>query len=316
MPVIAVARHAMNTRFEVVLHGENPVALRAAADQALEEIERLEGQLTVFRPTSEISRVNRSASGEPVRVSPPVFHLLERARQLSLATGGAFDPTVGPLLEAWGFVGGRGRMATPEAVAEARTCVGMEGVELNEVSFTVRFTRAGMSLDLGAIGKGYALDCAAEILREAGVVSGFLHGGTSSSLAIGRPGDADAWVVAVEDPRGKPEQPRPPLAKWRLEDESLGVSGIHGKAFHAGNRVFGHVLDPRTGQPVQGSWMAAVASASAADSDALSTALITLGVEGLSWLPARYPQGRFLVLEAPDENGAAPVHVVGTAGVR
>src|SRR5262245_50133967 len=101
---VTLARHAMATRFELVLHGTDPVALRAAGEEALNEIERIEELLSLYRNTSEIAHINARAAREPVRVSPPVFRLLEQARQLSEETGGAFDITIAPLVRCWGFM--------------------------------------------------------------------------------------------------------------------------------------------------------------------------------------------------------------------
>ncbi|MGD0536118.1 MAG: FAD:protein FMN transferase [Verrucomicrobiota bacterium] len=305
METVMTARAAMATRFEILLHGENATALRAAGEAALDEVERLEGQLSLYRPTSEIRRVNRHAAREPVRVSPPIFRLLLQVQQLWRETGGAFDPTVLPLVRAWGFMGGAaGRRPDAQALAEAQTCVGMNRVELDPRNFTVRFAREGMALDLGAIGKGYAVDCAAEILVEAGVTSAFMHGGTSSCFALGRPPDTPRWKAAIPDPR--PERTATAsgrdllLAEIPLGNESLGVSAIWGRFFTAAGRTYGHVLDPRLGEPVQRAWLAAVVLTSAAESDALSTALLTLGVDGLELLARFRPGVRALVM-APAE---------------
>jgi thiamine biosynthesis lipoprotein len=308
----------MNTRFEMVLHGANPVSLRAAADEALNEIERLEAQLSLFRPTSEIAHINARAGREPVRVSPPVFHLLQRARDLSAATDGAFDPTVAPLLRAWGFLGGPGQRAPADELAAARKLVGMHRIELDEAAFTVRFPEPGMMLDLGAIGKGYAIDCAAETLREAGIRSAFLHGGTSSCHALGTDDAGSPWRVAINHP-ADPEAGREllwaglpaALGTVLLRDASLGVSAVGSKAFHDAGQTFGHVLDPRSGAPVQAALLAAVVLPGATEADALSTALITLGAPGLSLLQRRFPHGRYLVAVPGPAPGQVTVHRAG-----
>jgi thiamine biosynthesis lipoprotein len=310
METITVARHAMATRFEMLLQGENGVALRAAAEQALDEIERLEAQLSLFRPASEISMVNRHAASRPVRVSPPVFRLLRQARQLHHETAGSFDVTVAPLVRCWGFQGGRGALAPPEAVAQARRSVGMQWVELDEANYTVRFAREGMMLDLGAIGKGYAIDCAAEVLREAGVTCALSHGGTSSVYALGAPPDAEAWTAAIPQPDA-PEPPEPGLprgagsaaailATVALKDESLGISGVLGRCFRAQGRTYGHVIDPRSGEPVQRAVLAAVVLPSATETDALSTALLTLGPDGFEAV-LRLRAGMRALLAVPED---------------
>jgi thiamine biosynthesis lipoprotein len=287
MASLTLARLAMATRFEIVLHGENPVDLRAAGEEALDEIDRLENHLSLYRPSSEIAHVNACAAKQPVRVTPGLFALLEHARKLHQETGGAFDITIAPLVQCWGFMGGSGHLPQPGELEQARANVGMHLVELNSKDFTIRFAREGVMIDLGAIGKGYAVGRAAEVLREAGVSSALVHGGTSTVYAIGAPPEAAAWNIAIPKPQlGNPpiQQSTHPLpdclAVVPLKDEALSVSAGSGKFFRAEGKVFGHVLDPRTGQPADAALMAAVVLPSATETDAFSTALLTRGAEG------------------------------------
>ncbi len=310
MTSVAVARQAMATRFEIVLHGENVVALRAAAEEALDEIERIESQLSLYRPTSEIARVNALAAHQPVRVAPGVFRLLERAQHLSTETGGAFDITIGPLMRAWGLMGGSGRVPDATMLAEARAKVGMHLVHLDAGNFTVQFARDGVMLDLGAIGKGYAIERAAECLREAGVTNAILHGGTSTIFALGHPPNLEAWNVALDYPPENPDEPPELLAVVPLRDEALSVSAVWGKSFQSDNKTYGHVIDPRTGQPATGASLAAVVIPAATDTDALSTALLTVGVEGFDRFVALRPAMRALALTAAE--GTRPCHVRAT----
>jgi thiamine biosynthesis lipoprotein ApbE len=366
----------MATRFEIVLHGENPLALRAAGEDALNEIDRLEARLSLYRSTSEIAHVNARAGREPVRVSPEVFALLQRAHSLSAETGGAFDITIAPLVRCWGFMNGSGNVPNDDALAQARANVGMSLVHLNPQEFTVQFTREGVMLDLGAIGKGYAVEQAAEILRDAGITSALVHGGTSTVYAIGCPPEADCWKVAVEKPdcamsfqpthepqtvrmsngtltpslspsegervpkagegavqrfdarnasgkslseeRANADNPSPgtkaarasvtvrqgasPLiATVPLKDEALSVSAVWGKSFEVAGKSFGHVLDPRTGQPATNALLAAVALASATETDAFSTALLILGSEGHEKISALRSGTRTLLVVATNE---------------
>ena len=300
---VAVARHAMATRFEIILHGANETSLRAAGEEALNEISRLEDQLSLYRPTSEIARLNARAHLEPVRVSPELFRLLQHAQQLHRETGGAFDITIGPLMRCWGFIGGGGNLPDPVALAEARAKVGMDLVQLNEGDFTVRFARPGVMLDLGAIGKGYAIERGAELLRDAGVTSAILHGGTSTVSAIGHPPDAEAWKVALELPQTNPADSPALLAVVPLCDESLSVSAVWGKSFQSGSKTFGHVLDPRTGEPADRAVLAAVVTRSATESDALSTALLTDGSDAAARIAALRPATRSLAVQ---RTGGAP----------
>jgi thiamine biosynthesis lipoprotein len=277
----------------LVLHGEDPIRLRSAGEQALDEIDRLEDQLSLYRAHSEIADLNRRAGRQAVKITPRLFNLLEHAKKLSAETEGAFDITIAPLVECWGFMDGTGRIPDDDTLAEARAKVGMDLVQLDKANSTVRFLHDGAMLDLGAIGKGYAVQEAAELLREAGITSALLHGGTSSIYAIGRPPEADAWMVAIENPTAPNS---PPIATIPLKDESLSVSAVWGKSFSSGGRTYGHVLDPRTGQPSSAGLLAAVVVPSATEADALSTALLILGPSGIQHIRQLRQPLRALVL--------------------
>ncbi len=270
----------MATRFELVLYGPDTSALRAAGEEALAEIELLEDQLSLYRPGSEIARLNARAAYVPVRVSPALFALLEHAKQLHQESGGAFDISISPLVRCWGFMGGCGRKPAPEDVAAARSKVGMDLVCLEAGTLTVQFSCPGVMLDLGAIGKGYAIERAVELLREAGVVSALLHGGTSTVYALGHPPDSEFWHVALEEPPsalGAPPTAFPPI---RLRDQAMSASAIWGRSFQAEGKTLGHILDPRTGHPAENAVLAAVVLPSATETDALSTALLIRGADG------------------------------------
>jgi thiamine biosynthesis lipoprotein len=175
--------------------------------------------------------------------------------------------------------------------------VGMSLVELDAENFTVRFARAGVMLDLGAIGKGYAVERVVGWLREAGVTSALLHGGTSTIYGLGHPPDAECWKIALDNPLltgadGRAAQ----VATVSLRDEALSVSAVWGRSFEKDGKTFGHVLDPRTGQPVEGALLAAVALPSATETDAFSTALLVVGEPGHERLAALRPEMRTLVM--------------------
>jgi thiamine biosynthesis lipoprotein len=297
MQTVLLARHAMATRFEIVLYGRSQSRLRAAGEAALAEVERIEAQLSIYHPTSEMARVNACAARQPVRVSPSVFRLLEQARQLHRESGGAFDIAIAPLVRCWGFMDGSGSWPDPREVDRVRRQVGMQHVILDEENLTVRFDGEGVMLDLGAIGKGHAIDRAVETLREAGVASALLHGGTSTVNGIGKPPEEDAWKVAIESPSGDGAAPRL-LATVPLRDEALSVSAVWGKCFEHEGKTFGHVLDPRAGRPVSNAVLAAVVLPSATESDALSTALLVAGPEGHEKIAQLRPGMRTLVVGA------------------
>jgi len=271
----------MRTRFEIAIADEGDEAtLRAAGEEAFDEIERVEAQLSIFRPDSGLSKVNSAAGGEPLRVDPRLFNFLKRALQFSMMTDGAFDMTVGPLVHLWSNA--TASIPSEERIAAAKSLVGMrENLEIDETCGTVRLARPGTRLDPGAIGKGYALERASELMRETGIKNALLHGGTSTVVAIGTPPGEPFWRVALQHPLVKTQL----LAGIELRDGfSLSVSAPHGKVVELAGRRFGHVIDPRSGWPVDNAALAAIVCPSATASDALSTALLVLGAEGIKLL--------------------------------
>ena len=285
MKAVRLACQAMGTRFELALYGGEVVRLRAAGEEAITEITRLHNELSAFRPQSQIGRVNAGASTGPVHVTPELFSLLTDIRRLSEMTGGAFDVTVGPLLETWGFRGPRKRAPDETAVSEALARVGISHVSLNAQDRTVSFDHAGMRLDLGGVGKGYALDVATDVLRSAGVSCALLHGGTSTVRAIGQDPAGNPWKIAVRHPSEDGGEGFMKIVT--LEDVAMSVSAASGRVFEAEGRVYGHVIDPRTGYPASVAELAVVVTPGAMVADALSTGLLVLGEAGIPMLERR-----------------------------
>jgi thiamine biosynthesis lipoprotein len=269
--------NAMATRFELVLYGSDPMRLRAAGEEALQEIERLEAQLSFYRGDSEIRFINDNAARGAVKVEPRLFRLLRLCAIVSEATAGAFDVTVGPLMRAWQFVNGHGALPSRGETEAARSRVGSAYIEFDDLAHTVRFSREGMEIDLGACGKGFAIQRAAALLEENGVASALIQGGTSSAYAIGSLPLGSAWRIRLADPFGDEVTP----IVVDLCNRGLSVSAIHGKFFELDGKRYGHVIDPRSGQVVSGATAAAVSGPSPTECEALSTALL---VRGPSWL--------------------------------
>jgi thiamine biosynthesis lipoprotein len=277
LTLIRVSRRAMATRFEVALPYGTPDAL-AAAEDALDLIDDLEDRLTVYRDHSEVSRLNAAAARGPVEVEPDLFDLFASAAALTNETAGAFDIATGALVKAWGFFKREGRVPPPQELADARARSGTRHVILDAERRTVKYRRAGLEINLGGIGKGYALDLAADLLRSKwGVASALLHGGGSSVRAIGTPpGRPRGWAVAVRHPW---DDARTLGTVW-LRDEGFGTSAATFQYFEYNGRKLGHLLDPRTGWPAAGTASASVVAPTAAAADALSTALFVLGAAG------------------------------------
>jgi len=265
----------MATEFEVLLWGEDRGYLRSVAEEALDEIEAVERKLSLFIPTSDIAAVNARAGHEPVRVDADVFDLLRRAIDLGKDTHGAFDITTAPLSRCWGFRQREGRVPADDEIAQALELVGADKILLCEKTKTVRLATDGMSIDLGGIGKGYAVGRAAEIVREYDIPGGLIHGGTSTIYAIGSPPDRDDWPVGILNPCDPTER----LAVGHLKDQALATSKGSGKCFETGGREYGHILDPRTGRPAEAVRSATAVCPSPTDADALATAFAILDVE-------------------------------------
>jgi FAD:protein FMN transferase len=262
----------MATTFEVIVPFDAPSASESA-QAALDEIDRLETQLTVYRDTSEISRINATAASRPMRVEPNLFELLKLAKRIHHETEGAFDISVGALVKTWGFFRRAGRVPTPEELAEVRERIGMKHVVLDEQRQTVFFQRQGVEINLGSIGKGYALDCAARI---ANLPNCLLHGGHSSILALGSESASNpGWTVGLTDP----ERPQCRRALLHLRHRAMATSAITYQHFEHDGKKLGHLLDPRTAWPAEGILSATVTAPTAVEADALATAFFILGVD-------------------------------------
>jgi thiamine biosynthesis lipoprotein len=279
---LLVGREAMACRFEVVFNaGEVPGDTEIAVD-ALDLVDAIEDRISIYRPDSEFSRINATAADDWVDVSADAWHLLARSRELWTLTGGAFDLAAGALVRAWGFLRRQGRTPDAAELAAARAASGMQHVELDADGRRVRFLRRGVELNPGAIGKGWALDRVVALLAARGARSVLVHGGQSSVIARGTHGPAGGgrhgWRVGLRHPL----RPGRRLATITLDDRALGTSGSGTQFFIDRGRRLGHILDPRTGIPAEGVIAATVIAESAADADALATALYVLGPDGLA----------------------------------
>ncbi len=300
---VHVSRKAMACEFEVVLNAGQYDAGTEIALDALDLVEQLEAQLSYFRPESEISQINRSAAEEPACVEQRLFSLLTIAGEIYDKTDGAFDLTATPLWKAWGFARGEGRLPSEEEVAEALKSVGGSLVEMDADRQTVRFLKAGVELNLGSIGKGYALDRVAGLLDEAGIDDYLIHGGQSSVTAKGSRltgTDLDGWLVGL----GHPLRPGSRLGYVRLRDRALGTSGSASQFFRHKGRRYSHIVDPRTGQSAEGVLSATVLAPQAARADALATAFFVMGPEKAVDYCRSHPElAAILICPAPGSPG-------------
>jgi thiamine biosynthesis lipoprotein len=304
-PLLHVSRSAMACEFEIFF---DPVRYPSGADvsvAALDLVAALEDQLTVYRETSEVSRLNSIASFRPVAVETGLFELLRHAKELWQQTSGAFDVTAGQLSKIWGFTRREGRLPSTDDVAAALATVGSDGLLLGEAQQTVHFGKPGMELNLGAIGKGYALDRAADLLAEKGLCDCLLHGGNSSVLARGnRGGDSGGWTIALKHPL----RPNERLGEFMLQNQALGTSGSGSQFFHHGGKRYGHIIDPRTGWPAEQVLSSTVIAPSAAESDALATALYVMTLDEATTFSRLRPDVAALLVTAGKHAGKIELH--------
>jgi FAD:protein FMN transferase len=280
----------MGCTFGIAAYGPDREALARHVESAFDEARKIDGWLSNYRADSELSRLNRSAADAPVRVSDELLDLLAKANEYSRASGGAFDMTVGPLVRAWGFYDGDGKLPDAGELARARQATGYQLVELHAARKTVHFIRRGVELDPGGIGKGYAVDRMVAALRRGGVAAALVNACHSSLYALGAPPDSPrGWQVEIDSPAGGA------AVEVFLKDQSLSTSGSQEKFFRAHGHVYSHILDPRTGRPAEGVIAVSVIAPATLDSEAAST---TIFVNGLDWASGHL-NGRFRVYGCP-----------------
>ncbi len=294
------SRPAMGSYFEVLLPAHVPGAVELAS-RTLDLIEELEAQLTVYNDDSEVARINAEAHLDPVPVEPGLFSLLESAVTLWRDTNGAYDVTSGALSLAWGFTRGPRRVPDAGALIEARARTGSQHLRLDPEAKTVAFDRPSVVINLGSIGKGYAIDRAAALIRDHWFpTSGLIHGGRSSLYALGSPPDqfGGRWSIAVRNPLDA----NVPVGTLRLRNRGMGTSGSAFQRFEEGGRIYGHLIDPRTGEPPEdGPLSVSVLAPTAAEADALSTAFYLLGPAAAADYVAGHPRVGVLFLLRGDD---------------
>lgn len=293
---VSAGRYAMGTVLELTLHGADDAALARARDDAFAEVERLEGLLSTWRPGSDVSRLNEAAGRGAIPVAPEVAALLARSADLARDTRGSFDVTVGPLVALWREAAARDALPDAAALATARARVGSDRLAVQRtVSGATAALAPGGAVDLGGVAKGYALDRARERLG-ARVDAALLSFGQSSTWAIGRPPGASGWRLLARGPDGGF------AGVLTLRDRALSVSEALGQWNEIAGRRYGHVFDPRTGEPLTRNRTALVVTSDATLAEALSKALLVLGAtEGIALIEG-WPDAEALLL---DEDGQA-----------
>ena len=261
----------MGTAIGVELWSEDRRSGAAAIDAVMDEMHRIDRAMSPHKPDSELSRINRDAAATAVPLSAEMARLLERAQHFAALSGGAFDITYAAVGQLYDY---RERVRPSEAaLAQARQCVGYRGLLLDVAARSVRFARAGMRIDLGGFAKGHAVDNAAAILREHGIVHAIVSAGGDSRVIGDRRGRP--WTIGIRDPRRAGEM----VALLPLEDVSISTSGDYERYFDADGERFHHLIDPATGRSPRGVHSVTVLAEDGLTTEALSKSVFVLGVE-------------------------------------
>jgi thiamine biosynthesis lipoprotein len=289
----------MGTLLEVVLYAP-PAQAEDVAEELLALAHALEAELSRYDPDSALSRLNEGAGAGPSPVPPALGRIVADSIELSRTTRGSFDVSVGPLVELWTRAARRGRAPSGVELSDARARVGSERVLVAPAAGTIALER-GMSLDLGGIAKGWALDRMRERLVVRGVESALVSFGQSSILALGTPPGRGGWRILLQDGAGSY------AGIVTLRDAMLSVSGSLGRVSRIGGRDYGHVIDPRSGDPLTESRQAAILAPTGAAAEALSKALLVLDPDEAWSLLADLPETEGLLLR----QGCAPLATAG-----
>jgi len=307
--LVRYSRRAMACEWEILLNYAEQALGTPPALAALDLIDELEAQLSVYRDTSEISLINNLASEQPIVVEQRLFELLQQAAALWQHTEGAFDITSGPLTKVWGFYQRQGRLPSNDEIDAAIAKVGMQRVVLDSDKRTVQFNNAGIELNLGSIGKGYALDRCAELFSSASVSNFLFHGGNSSVLARGGQGNSDCWWIGVRDPLRSERR----IFEIAVRNKALGTSGAAVQFFvHRGER-YGHIIDPRSGWPAREMLSVTVLAPTAAQADALATAFYVMGPTDSRRYLSVHSEIAALLFTAGEKSGTWDVEAVNLA---
>ncbi len=278
------AHEAMTTTFEAVIANEEARYARQAADAAFAEIDAIERVLSRYQESSDIAQLNRSQPGVWVKTNEHAVACLALAITTARNTLGAFDPTVGSLMRYWHPEKKTPRKPPPQEFAKARACVGSHLIEIDESLLRVRVLAPDVILDLGGIGKGYALDKAAAILQDWDIHNALLQSGESTVLAWGDGPDGSGWAIAAGNSPSVPS----PLGRILLHHAAVSGSGVQVRGRH--------IMDPRTGKPVRDRVDAWALAPTAGEADALSTAFMIMPINRIRKFCQTRPDAKAMIL--------------------
>jgi len=267
-------RTLMDTLCEISCYTNDKDEAISAIDAAFKEMERIESVFSKFNENSEVSKINKLAGLDRLGVSKEVFDLTERSVYYSRISGGAFDITVAPLMEIWGFFRRHKSIPDKETIEKTLKDVGYKNIELNSEDMSVKFLNKGTKIDFGGIAKGYAVDRAKDILISRGIKNSLINLG-GNIFALGNAPGKKNWKIGVQDPRNKGKL----LYSFELNDRAISTSGNYERFFEIRGKRYSHIINPITGVPCQGIISVTVVADSAEEADAPSTAIFVMGEE-------------------------------------
>lgn len=295
-------REVMGTFARVVAVASNSETAKQCIDSAFEQLRQTEALMSWRRNDSEIARVNRDAYKNPVAVSSPTFEVLQKAIEFSRLSKGAFDITVGPLMDLWRHAADANRIPTDTELQQADSKVGFEKLILDADGMTVRFAVDGMKLDLGGIAKGYAIDKAVEAMQTSGATGAMVDVG-GDIRCFGSPSAKEKWLIGLQDPtvaKGDIDIGRP-LLVLELTDSAVATSGDYRRFVLIDGKKFSHIIDTKTARTSQGLASVTIIAASAINADALATAVSVMGPEkGLAFIERIPGVEAILISSAPE----------------
>ncbi len=286
------AFYVMGTILEFKLYCEDREFCNKAISDAYSEVKRLDDMLSNYKEDSELSEVNSVAGTGKIHVSPEFIELIERSLFFSNLTNGAFDITLGKLIELWRQ--GQQSKVLPDSETVKKTisdCVGFDKIKLHSKEELIEINSQCVSIDFGGIGKGYAIDRAVSMLKKKGVESGIINFG-GEIFAIGAPPGGSGWRVGIHNPLNSDE----PLSFIEVKDMAVSTSGNYERFFVILGKNYSHIIDPRTGMPVETVPSVTVLSKSATDADALSTAISVMGKDKSADVLKKYENAGLLIV--------------------
>jgi thiamine biosynthesis lipoprotein len=295
--MVARAHMSMGSEVRVTAWTSDEAVAQAAIMKVFAEFDRLDALLSIWKPGSDVLRINAAAGRVAVPVNSETREVLQMARQMSEWTEGKFDITFGALADIWKFDHDQdNRVPTPAEIAARRPLVNYRSVVVDETAGTAHITRAGARMHLGGIGKGYAVDRAVAILRASGLHDFMVQAGGDLFVA-GQAGDGP-WRLGIQDPRGAPNES---FATIELRDRTFSTSGDYERSFVQNGQRYHHILDPATGEPARASVSVTIVATTAMVADGLSKGVFILGPQAGMALVERLPDVEAVIVDASNQ---------------